>query len=234
MPTDIARRTQADGSPSSSTIAISVGFVNSIDGGHFKADPITSMQGADGYVTKYAGRAKYDDITVQVGAAMSPPFWKWVSSSLDAQAAAAQRRARRPTTSTSTSARAARSSARSSPRSASRRSTPRRRVGRTLTVKITPEHIKYKKGDGHKFSGVAGARPDDEAEALDGVELPLLARSLQELGRHAQRQDRGVLGQAEHHRQPRRRGEVRAQGGRAGSSCRQIVVTFPETRWKSG
>src|SRR5262245_41082926 len=60
-----------------------VGFVNSIDGGHFKGDTIAYMQGADAYVSKYTGRAKYDDITVSVGAAMSPPFWKWVSSSLD-------------------------------------------------------------------------------------------------------------------------------------------------------
>ncbi len=60
----------------------SAGFVSGIDGGQFKAEPITYQQGADLFVTKYAGRAKFDDITINVGAAMSQPFWKWVSASL--------------------------------------------------------------------------------------------------------------------------------------------------------
>src|SRR2546421_466863 len=61
----------------------SAGFVSGIDGAHFKADAVTYQQGSDFLVTKYAGRAKYDDITINVGAAMSPPFWKWVASSLE-------------------------------------------------------------------------------------------------------------------------------------------------------
>src|SRR6266550_2942668 len=61
----------------------SAGFVSGIDGGQFKAEPVSYQQGADFFVTKYAGRAKYDEITINVGAAMSPPFWKWVSSSLE-------------------------------------------------------------------------------------------------------------------------------------------------------
>ena len=62
----------------------SVGFVNAIDGGHFKsAGQLASMVGADNYVTKYSGKPQYDDITITVGTAMSPAFWKWVQASLD-------------------------------------------------------------------------------------------------------------------------------------------------------
>jgi phage tail-like protein len=60
-----------------------VGFVTSIDGGHFKADPIASMVGDSFTVTKYPGKPKYEDITVTVGMAMAPAFWKWVKASLD-------------------------------------------------------------------------------------------------------------------------------------------------------
>jgi phage tail-like protein len=60
-----------------------VGFVTSIDGGHFKADPVPSQIGGSNVITRYAGRPKYDDITITVGMAMSPAFWKWVKASLD-------------------------------------------------------------------------------------------------------------------------------------------------------
>ena len=129
-----------------------VGFVNSIDGGHFKGDPITYMQGADGFVTKYTGRAKYDDITVSVGAAMSPPFWKWVTSSLERKP---QRR------------NGALVGYDYDMNERSRRSFYGALIAEigfpaldaasknpaTLSIKLTPEYIEYKKGDGHKFSG---------------------------------------------------------------------------------
>jgi phage tail-like protein len=59
-----------------------VGFVTSIDGGQFKAEPVTSMVGASTHVHKYAGKPKYDDITFTVGMAMSPAFWNWVGATL--------------------------------------------------------------------------------------------------------------------------------------------------------
>jgi len=59
------------------------GWITAVDGGHFKAQAITSMQGGDGYVTKYAGKPTYDDITITVGTAMSPSFWTWVQGSLE-------------------------------------------------------------------------------------------------------------------------------------------------------
>src|SRR5947208_8691553 len=61
----------------------SAGWLTSIDGGHFKSNAITSLVGASNYITKYAGKPSYDDITISVGAAMSPAFWKWVKASLD-------------------------------------------------------------------------------------------------------------------------------------------------------
>ena len=116
--------------------------------------PIRSprCRGADGYVTKYAGHAKYDDITVQVGAAMSPPFWKWVSSSLKRNPQ--RRNGALVAYDFDFNERARRSffgaliaevgfpALDAASKSAA-----------MLTVKITPELIKYEKGDGHKFSG---------------------------------------------------------------------------------
>jgi phage tail-like protein len=130
----------------------SVGFVNSIDGGHFKGDTISYVQGADTYTSKYTGRAKYDDITVSVGAAMSPPFWKWVSSSLDKKPQRRNgalvgydfdfhERSRR-------SFFGALIAEIGFPALDAASKNPA-----ALTIKITPEHIEYKKGDGHKFSG---------------------------------------------------------------------------------
>ncbi len=60
-----------------------VGFVTSIDGGHFKSDPVPSQVGESNIITRYAGKPKYDDITITVGMAMSPAFWQWVKASLD-------------------------------------------------------------------------------------------------------------------------------------------------------
>lgn len=60
------------------------GFVTGIDGGHFKtAGAVSSMVGAGNYVTRYTGKPAYDDITITVGMAMSSRFWAWVKSSLD-------------------------------------------------------------------------------------------------------------------------------------------------------
>lgn len=129
-----------------------VGFVNSIDGGQFKADPIVYMQGGDTYVSKYSGRAKYDDITVTVGAAMSPSFWKWVSSSLERNPQRRNgalvgydfnfcERSRRSFFGALISEIGFPALDATSKNTA------------TLSIKITPERLEYKKGDGHKFSG---------------------------------------------------------------------------------
>jgi phage tail-like protein len=130
----------------------SAGFVSGIDGANFKADPILSQQGADFHVTKYAGRAKYDDITINVGAAMSPPFWKWVASSLENKPQRRNgalvgydfdfcERSRRSFFSGLIAEIGFLALDAASKSAAS------------LSIKITPEYIEYKKGDGHKLSG---------------------------------------------------------------------------------
>jgi phage tail-like protein len=130
----------------------SAGFVSGIDGGQFKADPVSYQQGADFFVTKYAGRAKYDDITINVGAAMSPPFWNWVSSSLDGKPqrrngvlvgydfnfCERSRRSFRDGLIAEIGFPALDAASKSSA---------------TLAIKISPEFIEYKKGDGHSLSG---------------------------------------------------------------------------------
>ena len=60
-----------------------VGWLTSIDGGHFKTTSVDSQVGRDDYVTKYAGKPSYDDVAIGCGAAMSGPFWDWVRASLD-------------------------------------------------------------------------------------------------------------------------------------------------------
>ncbi|HEX9104189.1 MAG TPA: phage tail protein [Polyangia bacterium] len=130
----------------------SAGFVSGIDGAHFKSDPITYQQGADRYVSKYAGRAKYDDITISVGAAMSPTFWKWVSASLEGNP---QRRngalvgydfdfceRSRRSFFAGLIAEVGFPALDAASKNAA-----------GLSIKITPEHIEYKKGDGHKLTG---------------------------------------------------------------------------------
>jgi len=130
----------------------SAGFVSGIDGAHFKSDAISYQQGADFYTSKYAGRAKYDDITVTVGAAMSPPFWKWVSASLDRKPqrrngalvgydfdfCERSRRSFRDGLIAEVGFPALDAASKSAA---------------TLSIKITPEFVEYKKGDGHKLTG---------------------------------------------------------------------------------
>ena len=128
------------------------GFVSGIDGGQFKADPVSYQQGADLFVTKYAGRAKFDDVTITVGAAMSPQFWKWVSASLDGKP---ERR------------NGALVGYDFDFRERSRRSfydaliaeigfpalDAASKNAATISIKITPEHIEYEKGNGSKLTG---------------------------------------------------------------------------------
>jgi phage tail-like protein len=130
----------------------SAGFVSGIDGAHFKSDAVVYQQGADFHVAKYAGRAKYDDITINVGAAMSPPFWKWVAASLDGKPQRRngalvgydfdfRERSRRSFFSALIAEVGFPALDAASKNSAG------------LTIKLTPEHIEYKKGDGHKLTG---------------------------------------------------------------------------------
>jgi phage tail-like protein len=61
----------------------SVGWLTSVDGGHFKTASVEAQVGANAYVTKYAGKPTYDDVTFGCGAAMTGSFWDWVQGSLE-------------------------------------------------------------------------------------------------------------------------------------------------------
>ncbi len=63
--------------------AETVGTLQSIDGGAFKSDVVEEQVGKEGQATRYPGRPKYDDITVQVGMAMAPRFWNWIKDSFN-------------------------------------------------------------------------------------------------------------------------------------------------------
>jgi hypothetical protein len=67
-----------------------VGFVEALDGGHFKSDALKSplggrpgQTGGDFLVMQYPGRPKYEQVTIGVGASMTKPFWNWVAATLD-------------------------------------------------------------------------------------------------------------------------------------------------------
>jgi phage tail-like protein len=63
-----------------------VGTLQTIEGGGFKSDVVEEKVGSQPGVMKYSGRPKYDEVTVQVGMAMAPRFWKWISKSFSYEA----------------------------------------------------------------------------------------------------------------------------------------------------
>lgn len=56
-----------------------VGLFRSIEGGGVKADVMTYQYGQHYDKWRYLGKQKYEDIKVQVGMAMSEPFYEWIS-----------------------------------------------------------------------------------------------------------------------------------------------------------
>jgi|SRR5579883_798366 len=60
-----------------------VGLVTSVDGGSFRSEAIGEQVGGENLVTRYPGRQKFDDISLQVGSTMAPSFWAWVKDSID-------------------------------------------------------------------------------------------------------------------------------------------------------
>jgi phage tail-like protein len=131
-----------------------VGFVTSIDGGHFKSDVVTSMlggrvgrEGGDVMTGRFPGKPKYDDIGITVGAAMSPAFWKWVQATINNKPERRngalvgydfnkKERTRR------TFSRALISEIQFPALDAAAKQ------GALLTIKIAPEKLEYKAGDG--------------------------------------------------------------------------------------
>jgi phage tail-like protein len=59
-----------------------VGVLHSVDGGQFKSEPIGEKVGGENLVTRYPGRQKFEDITIQCGTSMGPQFWDWIRDSI--------------------------------------------------------------------------------------------------------------------------------------------------------
>jgi phage tail-like protein len=76
------RRTYAGGNFTLELDGLDAGLLTSAEGGGFKSEPIGEQVGGENLVTRYPGRQRFEEITVQVGGAMSPDFWKWVSDSI--------------------------------------------------------------------------------------------------------------------------------------------------------
>ena len=57
-----------------------VGLFKSIEGGGVKADVMTYQHGGDYDRWRSVGKQKYEDIKLQVGMSMSPPFYKWIET----------------------------------------------------------------------------------------------------------------------------------------------------------
>lgn len=57
----------------------SAGLFRSIEGGGIKADVMNYQKGGDYERFRYLGKQKYEDIKLQVGMAMSKPFYDWIA-----------------------------------------------------------------------------------------------------------------------------------------------------------
>jgi phage tail-like protein len=60
-----------------------LGLFRSIEGGSVKADVMTYQNGPNYDRYRQLGRPKYDDLKLQVGMAMSAPFYTWISAFFD-------------------------------------------------------------------------------------------------------------------------------------------------------
>lgn len=60
-----------------------VGLFKSIEGGGIKADVMTYQDGGEYRRWRSLGKQKYEDIKLQVGMSMSPPFYQWIEAFFD-------------------------------------------------------------------------------------------------------------------------------------------------------
>ena len=62
--------------------AVPVGFVTQMDGGAFRSDAIENPIGSDPFIAKFAGKPKYDDITIGIGMPSTARLFQWVASAV--------------------------------------------------------------------------------------------------------------------------------------------------------
>lgn len=63
-----------------------IGLCRSIEGGGVKVDVMTYQKGGDYDRWRQLGKQKYEDIKVQVGMAMSQPFYEWIEAFFEGKA----------------------------------------------------------------------------------------------------------------------------------------------------
>ncbi|MEO8555009.1 MAG: phage tail protein, partial [Kofleriaceae bacterium] len=63
-----------------------VGLFRSIEGGGVRADVMTYQNGANYDRWRQLGKPKFEDIKLQVGMAMSQPFYDWIAKFFDGKA----------------------------------------------------------------------------------------------------------------------------------------------------
>lgn len=59
------------------------GWVQSVEGGHAFSDVVNEKLGADHLIRKHISGVKYDDITITCGTGMTKPFYEWIKASFD-------------------------------------------------------------------------------------------------------------------------------------------------------
>ena len=55
------------------------GFAHSVQGGQARGAVVVAAPGADHVARKHLGNVAYDDVVLQVGAAMSDDFYSWIA-----------------------------------------------------------------------------------------------------------------------------------------------------------
>jgi phage tail-like protein len=60
-----------------------VGTLQTVEGIGLKSDVVDEKVGGEVMATKYPGRPKFDDVTIQVGMSMAPKFWKWIKATFN-------------------------------------------------------------------------------------------------------------------------------------------------------
>lgn len=58
------------------------GWIKSVEGGHAKAEVIVEKIATDIFARKHIAGVKYEDISVQIGTAMSNSFFQWIDNSI--------------------------------------------------------------------------------------------------------------------------------------------------------
>lgn len=142
---------------------VPVGMINSIDGGHFKSEPVKYLEGTSLRPTLYPGKPKFEDITAQLSIAVAPAFWDWVKATLNGKherrnGAIVQYDYNSKEVSRRTFTNAIMSELQLPAMDAAGKNAA------TITVKLSPETIAYKKGDASslKFDYAANEIPNQK------------------------------------------------------------------------